>query len=299
MKKIILLLAVFSLVVAACSTSDEVAATVNGTEITVGDVESLVYEEDIPTAEFVQFLGAMITWEAVEQAASEQFGIEPTDEQINEMTDELVAQAGPNVSLDEFLESVNSTEEGIEQVARSIVVQEAVAEEIAADVEPVSDEEVAAELEEFPADWTQVCASHILVETEDEALDLKAQLDDGVDFAGLAAEFSQDTGSAVNGGDLGCQPSSGYVEPFRDAVLVAPIGEVTDPVQTDFGYHLILVVGRTPAPEADVRVYLEQNKSQAAISDWFDEVIVAADVTVDEEIGVWVTEPTPQVLASN
>ena len=299
MKKIILLVAVFALVVAACSTSDEVAATVNGTEITVGDVDSLVYEEEIPKTEFAQFLGAMITWEAVEQAATEQFGIEVTDEQVDETADELIAQAGPDVPLDEFLESVNTTEKGIEQVARSIAVQESVAEEFTAEVEPVSDEEVAEEVEAFPADWTQVCASHILVETEDEALDIKAQLDDGANFAELAAEFSQDPGSAVNGGDLGCQRSSGYVEPFLDAILIAPIGEVTDPVQTEFGYHVILVVERTTVPEADVRVYLEQNKAQAAISVWFDEVIAVADVTVDEEIGVWVLEPTPQVLASN
>jgi len=299
MKKLVFLVGALSLVAAACSSSDEVAATVNGTEITVGDVEALVYEEEMTTTEFAQFLGAMITWEAVEQEASEQFGIEVTDEQVNEMTDELVTQAGPDVTRDEFLESVNTTEEGIEQVARSIVVQEAVAVEISDDIEPVSDQEVAAELEEFPADWTQVCVSHILVETQDEADDIKTQLDEGADFAALATEFSLDTGSAVNGGDLGCQPPSGYVEPFRDAVLEAPIDEVTDPVQTEFGYHLILVVGRTAAPEEDVRAYLEQNKSQAAVSEWFDEIIVAAAVTVDEEIGIWVTDPTPQVLASN
>ena len=299
MKKLALLVAVFSLVIAACSNSDEVAATVNGTEITVSDVESLVLDEEASAAEFVQFLGAMITWEAVEQAASEQFAIQVTDEQVNEMTDELVAQAGPNVALDEFLESVNSTEEGIEQVARSVVVQEAVAEEISADIEPVSDEEVAAELEEFPADWTQVCVSHILVETQDEADDIKTQLDEGADFAALATEFSLDTGSAANGGDLGCQPPSGSPEPFRDAVLEEPIGEVTDPVQTELGYHVILVVGRSEAPDEDVRSYLEQDKSLVAISEWFDDVMAAADVTVDEEIGVWVTDPTPQVLASN
>ena len=82
----------------------------------------------------------------------------------------------------------------------------------------------------YTLEWTQVCASHILVATEEEATNLKTQLDDGGDFAVLATEMSLDTGSGAQGGDLGCASPAGYVGPFADATMTATIGVVTDPV---------------------------------------------------------------------
>ncbi|WP_436644941.1 peptidylprolyl isomerase [Pseudogemmobacter hezensis] len=84
-------------------------------------------------------------------------------------------------------------------------------------------------------------ASHILVETEEEAKAIKAQLDAGADFATLAKEESTDTGSGAAGGDLGWFPLGMMVKPFEDAVVAATPGKVSDPVQSQFGWHLILV----------------------------------------------------------
>lgn len=84
------------------------------------------------------------------------------------------------------------------------------------------------------------CVSHILVETEEEANDLVALLDDGGDFAELAIEFS--TGpSGPEGGVLGCSDPSRFVPEFSAAVVDAPIGTIIGPVQTDFGFHVITV----------------------------------------------------------
>jgi len=93
-------------------------------------------------------------------------------------------------------------------------------------------------------------AAHILVETEEKAKELKAQLDGGADFAELAKANSTDTGSGAQGGDLGWFAQGGdlgwfglgmMVKPFEDAVVGAEPGKVTDPVQSDFGWHLVLV----------------------------------------------------------
>lgn len=84
------------------------------------------------------------------------------------------------------------------------------------------------------------CSSHILVETEDEANEVIALLDDGGDFAELAMEFS--TGpSGPTGGVLGCTDPNGFVAEFRDAIVDAPVGTVIGPVQTEFGFHVITV----------------------------------------------------------
>jgi parvulin-like peptidyl-prolyl isomerase len=301
MKKLILLVGALSLVAAACSSSDEVVSSVNGEEITRTSVESLVRDsgDGFSNQDFATYLSVVIQWEAADQAATEEFGIAVTEEQIDERVDALVVESAPGATLEEYLESVNATESGLRSFAESLLVQEAIQDELSSQFIPITDEDIADEVAQFPADWTQVCASHILVETKDEAEDLKAQIDDGGDFAALAIEFSMDPGSGENGGDLGCAAPSGFVEPFAEAALSAELGEVTDPVETEFGYHLILVTDRIDAPTDAVQEYLEQTRSQDALNTWFDVMIKTADITVVDSVGEWVTDPTPQVLASN
>lgn len=91
-------------------------------------------------------------------------------------------------------------------------------------------------------------ASHILVKVTDavpeaaalaKAQALRAQLLAGKDFAALARQNSEDPGSAANGGDLGWAGRSAYVKPFADALYALKVGEISEPVRTQFGYHLI------------------------------------------------------------
>jgi peptidyl-prolyl cis-trans isomerase C len=88
---------------------------------------------------------------------------------------------------------------------------------------------------------TEYNAAHILVATAEEADKLKADLAAGGDFAELAKANSTDTGSGATGGDLGWFGLGMMVKPFEDAVVAAKVGEVAGPVQSDFGFHLILV----------------------------------------------------------
>ena len=84
----------------------------------------------------------------------------------------------------------------------------------------------------------EVLAAHILVDSEDTAKDLKAQLDEGADFAVLAAEHGSD-GTSQNGGTLGWFVHSDMVPEFADAAFAMEAGAVSEPVQTSFGWHLI------------------------------------------------------------
>ncbi len=123
------------------------------------------------------------------------------------------------------------------------------------------------------------CSSHILLETEAQALDAIERLDAGEDFAELAMELS--TGpSGPQGGDLGCSDPSGFVVEFRDAVVAAEIGVVTGPVATQFGWHVILVTG-TDEVAADPAV------AQQQAFEGYTAIQTSTQVVVDPAIGQW------------
>jgi peptidyl-prolyl cis-trans isomerase C len=118
----------------------------------------------------------------------------------------------------------------------------------------ITQEAVRAEYDAFAAEFVpedEIRASHILVETEEEANDLKTQIDGGADFVALAKEHSIDPGAA-NGGDLGFFGRGMMVAPFEEAAFaLAEPGAVSAPVQSQFGWHIIrLEEKRQSAPPA-------------------------------------------------
>ncbi|WP_209834336.1 peptidylprolyl isomerase [Ruegeria sp. HKCCE3926] len=123
-------------------------------------------------------------------------------------------------------------------------------------------------------------ASHILVQSEEEAKALMTQLDDGADFAELARENS--TGpSGPNGGALGWFGKGQMVPEFEAAVIALEKGQVSDPVQTQFGWHLVKLNDKrkTEAPELDaVRDELAQTIQQDAIQARIDELTQQAQI---------------------
>ncbi len=89
----------------------------------------------------------------------------------------------------------------------------------------------------------EVRASHILVEDEKTARKIKAELDQGADFSKLAKKYSV-CPSSENGGDIGYFGKGRMVRDFDHAAFSLPVGKVSDPVRTEFGYHLILVTAK-------------------------------------------------------
>ena len=113
----------------------------------------------------------------------------------------------------------------------------------------VADDEIEAFYKENPQYFEgqeQIQASHILVDTEEQANDILAEIEGGLDFAEAAQKYSK-CPSNQEGGDLGFFSKGQMVPEFEAAVFEMTVNEVSKPVQTQFGYHLILKTGEQPA----------------------------------------------------
>ena len=129
---------------------------------------------------------------------------------------------------------------------------------------------------------TEYSAAHILVETEDEAKAVIERVNAGEAFADLAVELSKDPGSGTNGGDLGWFVPEMMVEPFGATVAAMEDGAVSEPVQTQFGWHVILrnESRQQPLPEFEaVKSQLQAQLEEEAIEARLAELNQAAEIT--------------------
>ena len=142
----------------------------------------------------------------------------------------------------------------------------------------VSDADVQQEYDKFKAQGsgTEYHARHILVEKEDDAKALVAQLKSGAKFEDLAKKSSKDPGSAENGGDLDFAGPAAYVPEFSQAMIKLKKGEFTEvPVKTQFGYHIIKLEDTREAkfpPLADVKAQIQQRLTQQKAAAFRDEL---------------------------
>lgn len=147
----------------------------------------------------------------------------------------------------------------------------------------VDDATVQAAYEKQVADFKPVPeynASHILVDSEEKAKALKAEIDGGADFAELAKANSSD-GSAAGGGDLGWFSDGQMVPEFEATVKTLQVGQVSDPVKTQFGWHLVKLTGMrdsTPPALDTVRPQIEDQLRQAALQTKLEALRAAATV---------------------
>jgi foldase protein PrsA len=306
-KKLLVLVALGAVLFAACGGgSGSVAATVDGTDVTVGDVEALIDTDGAAIAkdQFAQFLTYKIQWIVVTNAAADDYGVVITDEEAAAEADRIYDElAEQGQSREDFVASRGVTEQFLQDIAEQGLIDTQLRELLKADADEPTPEEIDQARVDATTSLTNVCASHILVATEEEANDIFTRLDAGEEFGALAAELSTDTTSGANDGALGCSSPDSYVEPFADAIMVAPVGEVYDQVvQTQYGFHVILVTDRTEPAQADIpsdEDLVSNLKDQAVdleLQDWFLASTGAADVTVDEAYGTWQPNP-PTVVA--
>ncbi len=298
MKRLLLLIAALGLILAACGGSSSTAATVSESDVTVDDVDGLFYEVDgeFTDEQFADYLSTLIQWTAIEQRADNELDFVASDEAIDAEVDVILLETGYEGDLDTFMVEQNVSEDGLDQYATQLLIEDAVSDALIGSVVMPTLEDAQAEIDANPLEYTQVCASHILVETDEEAQAAVARLDAGEDFTVVAAEVSTDPGSGANGGSLGCSSPAGYVAEFADATMTAPIGEVTEPVESEFGFHIILVEDRTEATAEEVQTIMGDQALFDAVDQWLLDAITNADVVVDEQYGTWEIDPTPRVV---
>jgi len=128
-----------------------------------------------------------------------------------------------------------------------------------------------------PDHGEEIRASHILLPTEDAAKEARRRVtEQGQDFGAVASELSTDTTTKPNGGDLGYAPRGIYVKPFEDAAFALPVGIVSDPVQTEFGWHIIKVTDHPQDRVYDDSVYRQLRDKQ--FQAWLDDQTAKAKV---------------------
>ncbi len=127
-------------------------------------------------------------------------------------------------------------------------------------------------------DVEQVRVQHILTNTLEGAQAIKARLDAGEDFGNLVLEQSSDTASNANLGVYDWFPrvGSGYVQPFVDASFSTPVGTYSDPVQTEYGYHIIKVLGKEVRPLTQTQI---DSQKQQLYTDWFNEAKLSSTIS--------------------
>jgi peptidyl-prolyl cis-trans isomerase C len=157
----------------------------------------------------------------------------------------------------------------------------------------VTEEEAKSYYEKHKEELTsvsQIKASHILVKTEDEATMIYAQINNGEDFASIAKKSSIDSDSANNGGDLGYFSASQMDTEFEQAAIKLNPGEISKPVKTKFGYHIIKVTDKKLGPPAEfdsIREALQKRivaeKQSKAFDTYVSELRKDAQIAIDKE----------------
>lgn len=170
-------------------------------------------------------------------------------------------QANYDQTIGDLQENTQLAAEDYRTFFETLYLREKLLEEITGDVQPFEE---------------QLWAQHILVDSFELADEILARFANGEDWHALAAEYSTDLSNSQNGGDLGWFNSDvTFVAEFKTAVFSLQTGEISAPVQTEFGWHIIRVLGREQRPVDDQRY---QEMKEAAFNAWLAEIRAASDI---------------------
>lgn len=302
-KIIVILLVVLMLPsLASCTKETEpstVKVTVNGKIISNEDYDSKlaqmkemyeadngveIWEQEIePGVSFKQYLENMVLESMIldillkEEAVKA--GITVDEEAFNDRFAKYREYFTSDDEYNNFLKDSGMTEEFLkESLETEMLIEQflAIKSEEINKLEP-SDAELKAIYEDKKAIFDAVEASHILVEDEELAKEIKDKLDNGVDFAKLAEEFST-CPSKEKGGDLGYFTKGEMVKEFSDIAFNMEIGQISDPVKTKFGYHIIKLTGKKLSYEDIDRKELEYQFKALKYNDMLDKFIENAKI---------------------
>jgi foldase protein PrsA len=228
---------------AACGGNDSAIATVNGQSISKAQFDSKL--ESSPAA--LGTLQQMVRDELIQQYAKNN-NINISDADIAKREDELKANF-PNGQWDDMLKARGLTEKDVhDALQEQMIIDQAVGKDI-----KITDAQVKQYFDKNHAAFdkpAQVRAKHILVPDLKTAEKVEADLKAGKDFAAEAKQYSMDPGSKDKGGELGYFRRGQMVPAFDKAAFSLPVGQVSQPVKSPFGYHIIVVEERDPGQKA-------------------------------------------------
>lgn len=295
-------LAAVTLVAAGCGDTDEIpadaVAVVDGTAINKATLDELLarakksytaQQRDFPkagTAEYQSLQNQAVAYLVQrEEYANEadDLGIKITDEEITKKLDEVKKQYFQNdqKKFEAGLKAQGYTVDALREDIRSQLISEKIYESITNDVK-VSDADLQKYYDQNKSQYTVAesrAVRHILVKTKAEADKIHDELASGADFAKLAKESSLDPGSKDQGGKLTISRGQ-TVAPFDKAAFSLDTNELSQPVKTEFGYHLIQPLAAvkagsvTPFAEvkAQIKSQLVEERKNKAVSDWATEI---------------------------
>ena len=285
----------------ACDAGPPPAATIDGETITDAELEHNVAmfrfltelsqqpcgQPDASIGESEQAactrftLSNMIQQDLVSQYAAAN-DIDPDPLRVSDAIEQLESNLGGAQALDDRLRQNGIDRQDLLALARRLILFGEVQRAIGADT--VSEDSLREAYEQQTRAYTQLHARHILVEGRAEAERIARSATDD-NFAELAEEHSIDPGSAERGGDLGTVPASQFDPAFVDAALALEPGEISGPVQTQFGWHVIQLVSAEVQPLREVRDQLAGPLEQEAFARWLQERSRTADITVNPRYG--------------
>ncbi|RPF50162.1 peptidylprolyl isomerase [Aquisalibacillus elongatus] len=288
MKKVLLILLALGLAVLAACTDDEsnqedeqednqeVVA-----ETAAGDITKDEFYEELKELHGEKVLQSMVTRKVLNNELDEdhQVTLEEIDEEIQETKDQLGQQ------FNQVLQQQGISNE--KELRYTLLLSKIQYQLAAQDIE-IPEEEIKNRYERLQ---TEIRARHILVDEEETAQEVIDLYNEGTDFEELVSEYSTDSGSASNGGDLDYFSAGDMVKPFEDAAYALEVGEISEPVQSDFGWHVILIEDKR---DADIDSYEEMKDSieeemtmkqvdQAALREKVQEKLDQAEIDIQIE----------------
>lgn len=259
---------------------DEIVATVNGHKITKNQLYDFMVKQGGQEA-----LNALVNEEIVILEAKKA-NIEVTDQEIQEELEYYYDYYGSKETFEQIMIQNGIKIASVEQdVKLSLLVKKLLEPRITITEEEM--QEYYSENKDLFSTPEEVKASHILVETEETAKEVKNKLDSGADFAELAKEYSTDEANKDIGGQLGFFGRGRMVKAFEDAAFSIAPGTISDPVKTSYGYHIIKVEEKKEAQEfsfeekkSEVRDAILEEKMQSEYPNWQQEVFAQYDIDI-------------------
>ena len=280
MKKSLLLATLSVFALAAAASAEDTAAAAPQKDYVILKVQG----HDIKRSEVED--AWKIIFQGREAPPIDSFGEKMKDKFLREVaTERVLADAAEKQGMADSPE-VKAT---LEKIKRQVMIQQLLKDKTK---DAVSDDKLkaayAAHIKDHAAEGgEEIHARHILVKTKEEADDVEKKLKKGTDFEKLAKEKSEDKTSGASGGDLGWFAADKMLPDFSKAAFALKKNEISQPVKTDFGWHVIQLIDRrkgTPPSFDEVKEGLKQEAGNKAVSEYVKSIMTDVKITeVDAE----------------